>query len=154
MNGNMAIFRATPDDLPRMFGLMRQFSLECGRDPDFDGWHEGMLRTFEMGAAIVIYTTATEKRNGAMTGMLVALDFPCMLTGKRQLVEQMWFVTQEYRSRGDGFDLLKYLDSIAAERKATQILMTHLANETGERLRKVLPRYGYKPLEINYIKQL
>lgn len=154
MNGNMAIHRATPDDLPRMFSLMRQFSMECGRKPDLEGWHKAMLRTFDMGAAIVLYTTASEKRSGTVTGILVALDFPCMLTGKRQLVEQMWFVTEEYRLRGDGFDLLKHLDSVAADRGATQILMTHLANETGERLRKVLPRYGYKPLEINYIKQL
>lgn len=150
------IFEACATDLHRLTALAREFAACEMADPDgaATNWHAGTCELLRNGMARVFFCTDNDDLMGRPVGLLAVLVVPHPWTLSVQVHEQLWFVTQEYRDTPIGFALVRHLDGVASDLGASQILITHLYNEVGERLRRILPRYGYRPLEINYTKEV
>lgn len=150
------IFEAGPTDLHRLVHLAREFAACEMADPDgaASNWHAGTVELLRSGTARVFFCTDNDDLTGHPVGMLAVVVMPHPWTLSVIVMEQLWFVTKEYRNTPIGFALVSHLDDVAKDIGAKQILITHLYNEVGERLRRILPRYGYKPLEINYTKEV
>jgi hypothetical protein len=89
-----------------------------------------------------------ERIIGIITGMIVK-DF---LSGDYIFQEVMWYVLKENRSAG--VFLFKRMEEELKQNSVKRIIMAHLANETGEKLAEFYKKSGYKPLEVQYIKEL
>lgn len=143
------VYRATPDTLVELKPLMAEFSELSGYgDPDV--WHTNMVAMMEAGMAEAFFI----QREGTPVALMLAYIVPCPFSGQMQVWEQAWFVTASERGQPHAFTLLAELESYAVEQGCSHVWMAHLDNEFGERLRHILPRYGYKPHQIYYSKEL
>jgi len=142
--------------LHRLADLIEEFASHHAPNPGqvANSWHESTVRQMEAELCHVYFVTENGKPSGKPIGMLSVYLMPHPWTGKIEIHEQIWFVTEEHRDFGAGLDLLRFLDEEAPRLGAERIIMTHLNNPTGDRLRKVLHRFGYQPLDINYYKEV
>lgn len=83
-------------------------------------------------------------------GMFVALLHRNLLTGAPSMGEILFYIDPE--SRGHGRKLLDYAEDWARERGCKRATLCHL--ETTPRLEIAYRRWGYKPLERSYQKEL
>jgi len=150
------IFEAEANSLHRLVGLAEQFAAHEMADPkgSATNWHACTCDSLRNGMMRVFFCTDNDTLEGTPVAILSVFVMPHPWTLKREVMEQLWYVTEEYRSTPVGMDLLRHLDEVAKGVGAHRIMITHLYNEVGERLRRVLPRFGYKPLEINYTKEV
>jgi len=65
--------------------------------------------------------------------------------------EVIWYVRKPYRKHG--VKLLKAAMKSLKAQGVKAVIMAHLANELGSRIGKVYERYGFKPLEMHYIRR-
>jgi len=147
------VFRATTETLYLLKPLMAEFSELSGYgDPEV--WHTNMQAMMEAGMAESFYITEKGKPKGEPVALMLAYIVPCPFSGETQVWEQAWFVTAKERGQPHAFTLLAELEEFAKERGCSHVWMAHLDNEFGDRLRHILPRFGYKPHQIYYTKEL
>ena len=100
-----------------------------------------------------LYITRNDDPDGEPVALMLAYIVPCPFSGETQVWEQAWFVTAGERGQPHAFTLLAALEELAAELGCRHVWMAHLDNKFGERLRHILPRFGYKPHQIYYSKE-
>ena len=128
------------------------FSSENNFDDDL--WSASMSRCIESETMRVLYTTKSGRVDGECVALMTVALVVSPFDGRIEIHEAMWYVAKGYRSFGHGMTLLRSLDALAEEIGAARIIMTHLENNTGDRLSHILPRFGYKPLEVTYSKEV
>lgn len=147
------VHRASVDTLARLKPLMAEFSELSGYgDPDV--WHVNMQAMMDSDMAESLYITRNDDPDGEPVALMLAYIVPCPFSGETQVWEQAWFVTAGERGQPHAFTLLAALEELAAELGCRHVWMAHLDNKFGERLRHILPRFGYKPHQIYYSKEL
>lgn len=91
---------------------------------------------------------------GMFTGGLGALLCPDLNNGQVMAVECFWYVLPEFRGGTAAGRLLKAFERWAREQGAKRMVMVHLLNLTPTELHNTYKRLGYRPVEVNYVKEL
>tara|TARA_R110002096_G_scaffold51332_3_gene134248 strand:- start:375 stop:854 length:480 start_codon:yes stop_codon:yes gene_type:complete len=144
----------------KVLPLARDFYAESGSilssENNFDDnvWSSAMLKCIESDTIRVLYTTKSGRVDGECVALMTVALVVSPFDGRIEIHEAMWYVAKGHRSLGHGMTLLRSLDTLAGETGAARIIMTHLENNTGDRLSHILPRFGYKPLEVTYSKEV
>lgn len=89
---------------------------------------------------------------GRPVGMIAGMIVECITNGKPCLQEVVWYVNEQYRS--NGHKLLKEMESCAKHLGCSSVVMGLMCNSQQDRLDRVYRRLGYKPFEVQYIKEL
>jgi len=148
------VFECGSDDLHLIVPLLDQFHAESGHNvvADFDAevWLRSMQSLVDHGMARVTYT----QRDRVPVAFMAAYISANLFNGDIQVQEQAWYVQKACRTDPDAWMLMRELEEWSASIGARRILVTHLNNKTGDRLRSILPRFGYQPLELYYAKEL
>lgn len=136
------IKRATPDDIPQIMALGREFADEAGVTARA-GWDDDHVRA--------LLETLIENEDGILLvsddGMIGGIVYPHPFSGKRMFVEMFW------RARdGNGLALLKAAENAASERGASQSIM--VAMDDMNRTRRLYGALGYTPVEVQFMKEL
>ncbi len=85
---------------------------------------------------------------GVIAGFLVN-----NLTNRKPAVQEViWYVKKAHRSHGKM--LMHAFEKLAKDRGAEAVVMGLMCNSMQERLDKFYKRLGYKPFEVQYIKEL
>lgn len=89
-----------------------------------------------------------------LVGAAGGLIAPDATDGKVVANEMFWFVSQKHRRGSLGLRVLEEFEAVAKSRGARRVSMVHLANDVGARLAKTFVRWGYRPIETHYIKEI
>ena len=103
---------------------------------------------YSIGAGVIFLL----KRELDIIGVIGGIKYPDVNSGELIATEMFWFVDQE--KRGNGIKLFKRFESWARDNKCKSIIMVHLIDSMPDKLKKLYTRYGYKPIEISYKKEL
>jgi GNAT superfamily N-acetyltransferase len=90
--------------------------------------------------------------DGHVSGLIAGFKVNNLTNGKLALQEVIWYVEKEYRSKGRV--LLEYFEDAARTMGASQVVMALMCNSKSEQLGRFYERMGYKPFEIQYIKEI
>lgn len=90
--------------------------------------------------------------DGKVVGLIAGFLVHNLTNDKLALQEVIWYVYKEYRSKGR--ILLKYFEEAAKAKGAKQIVMALMMNSKAEKLGRFYEREGYKPFEIQYMKEI
>ena len=148
------IYIATVEDVPRLLPLAYEFNAESGRNLVIDDaswcgfWTEMIAR--DLGCAFY----AAEHRDGDPVGLIMAVTMPSHIDQKLEVTETLWFLSKSYRKARTGMELLVALERFAEVASAKRVNITHLANSTGERMRRVFVRRGYTAAECGYYTEV
>jgi len=85
-------------------------------------------------------------------GVIAGFMVNNMTNGKPAVQEVIWYVDKEYRSHGK--KLMDAFEDLARERGATSLVMGLMCNSMQDRLDKFYKRLGFRPFEVQYIKEL
>lgn len=136
---------AFADDVAR---LCKAFSEESLNEYGL-GVEQGRLNEMiEICKDLSYFLLADGKPVGVIAGMMVQN----LTNGKPALQEVIWYVDLDYRSHGKL--LLDAFEDLARERGAGSIVMALMCNSMSDRLDKFYKRLGYRPFEVQYIKEL
>lgn len=91
-------------------------------------------------------------KNGAFIGALGAVFSPDPSNGDKIATEAFWYVRPGHR--GPGLRLLKAFEEIAMKRGVKRIGMVHLLSIQPEGMANLYQRLGYRPVEVNFLKEL
>ena len=148
------IYIATVEDVPRLLPLAYEFNAESGRNFAIDEaswcgfWTEMIAR--DLGCAFY----AAEHREAEPVGLIMAMTMPSHIDQELEVTETLWFLSKQYRRARTGMELLSALERFAEIASAKRVNVTHLADSTGERVRRVFVRRGYKAVECGYYKEV
>ena len=148
------IYIATVDDVPRLLPLAYEFNAESGRNFAIDeaSWCGFWTEMIDRGLGCAFY--AAEHRDGDPVGLIMAVTMPSHIDQKLEVTETLLFLSKSYRKARTGMELLVALERFAEIASAKRVNITHLANSTGERMRRVFVRRGYTAAECGYYKEV
>jgi len=87
-----------------------------------------------------------------VVGLIAGMPVNNLTNGKVGLQEIVWYVDKEHRSKGR--ILLKYFEEAAKTIGAAHIVMALMCNSKADKLGRFYERMGYKPFEIQYMKEV
>lgn len=155
---SIVVHECDTDTVDRILPLMRAFHAESGHtvvaDFDADIWLDAMRSLYQQGLARITYTTHDGREDSQPAAFMAAYISCNLFNGDIQVQEQAWYVQAAARTDPHGWVLMRELEAWSRSIGAKRILVTHLNNTTGDRLRAILPRFGYQPLELYYAKEL
>jgi GNAT superfamily N-acetyltransferase len=133
--------------------------VRLGSQSLIDGPYAGMLKdTPEQSAKLAM--EVIEKANGKIllyqndagkvAGLLGFLVFPHYFTQEPTATEIMWYVEPDERKEGGAIKLLWEAEKQAKEMGATRMGFSAPNEEVG----KLYERFGYRKLEVTYMKEL
>ena len=85
-------------------------------------------------------------------GLIAGMVVNNLTNGKAALQEVIWYVYKEHRKQGRM--LLEYFEEAAKNIGCSQIVMALMCNSGAEKLGKFYERMGYKPFEVQYMKEI
>lgn len=85
-------------------------------------------------------------------GLIAGFIVNNLTNGKSALQEVIWYVDKEHRSQGR--ILLQYFEEAAKANGCSQIVMALMCNSGMQKLGKFYERMGYRPFEIQYMKEI
>jgi|LSQX01.3.fsa_nt_gb GNAT superfamily N-acetyltransferase len=135
----------------RLAEFMTQFDLETEfvkTDPKH-AW-DRYASLMEAGVMhILIDVDENDKIHGAI-GFIISEDpgYPRLLAK-----ETFWFVDPKVRG-GVGGRLLNAYEEYCKKSGCSGIVMTHLVDSMADMLRNYYVKHGYKPMEVNYFKEI
>lgn len=142
------------DRVHHIVPLATKFSASSGVPLDNELWVEVMATMIRNRQADIYFITENDRWTGAPVAFMSVYYAPNPFNGQQQIIEQAWYVDESERGQPHGWVLLRHLDSVAKDIGACRIIMAHMDNAVGDRLRHILPRFGYSPLEVTYSKEL
>lgn len=144
---------ALSSDLPRLLELFAQFHFSTPlshwpmSEPKVRELLQSILETKD-GLCLVV------DHGGIVIGFLIALVSEPLFSEKRIANELAWWVDPSYKSK-EGLDLQKAYEYWARNiAKADAIYIGVLNNETGDRLKKLHHRRGYRKVDETWLWQL
>jgi GNAT superfamily N-acetyltransferase len=90
--------------------------------------------------------------DGKVVGLIAGMMVNNLTNGKPAMQECVWYVDPEHRSHGKM--LMEEFEKMAKDRGALTMVMGLMCNSMQERLDKFYKRLGYKPFEVQYMKEL
>ena len=142
---------ATSDDVPAIVRL--------GSQSLVDGPYAGMLKdtpehSAEFALTVILASKGKvllyENDERKVAGLLGFLVFPHYFTKEPTATEIMWYVEPEERKGGGAIKLLWEAEKQAKELGATRMGFSAPNEDVG----KLYEKFGYKKLEVTYMKEL
>lgn len=90
--------------------------------------------------------------DGKAVGLIAGMYVNNLTNGKPGLQEVIWYVDKAHRSKGRL--LLQYFEEAGRAKGVSHIVMGLMCNSMADRLGKLYERMGYKPFEIQYMKEI
>lgn len=151
----MKIRPATYDDIPDMLPMGKAFYEATGLADVGLNYDEGSLEQYM--ASLVDSDIATmfvvRDDDGTLMGGLACAKVPWYLDFKQSVVmEQWWWVDEEFRQRGAARALMTAMDDWAEEIGATHALMGDIG--TGGAIGEYYKKKGFVEVETHYYKRL
>jgi GNAT superfamily N-acetyltransferase len=87
-----------------------------------------------------------------VVGLIAGMEVKNLTNGKLALQEVVWYVDKDYRANGR--ILLQYFEEAAKNMGASCVVMGLMCNSGMDKLDKFYKRMGYKPFEIQYMKEI
>ena len=155
----VGIHMATVEDVPRLLHLASAFYAENAEagylDPfSSDFWCRYWSSLIDANLGILLYCTPSQDPAGPPVGLLAATVSLSHTDGALQVTEGLWYMEDGYRKGSLARRLVQALETFALGAEAKRVAMTHLVDETGMRLSKLFKRWGYKPFEVGYMKEV
>ena len=141
------IRKATTEDLPKLLNLAQEFYASSE-----------FLEGFNLNIFVANWSNFINNDIGVIwilnefDGILGAVKYPDINSGELVATEFFWFVSPD--KRGDGIKLLREFEKWAKEVGCKKIFMVYLMDSMPEEMKSVYKRYGYKPMEVHYVKEL
>ena len=133
---------------PDISRLCAAFTKESLTEYGLDVGEERLTEMIKLCKAVSFYMLVDRKLVGIIGGFLVNN----LTNGKPALQEVVWYVDKAHRSHGR--KLLEYFEQAAKTMGAAHIIMGLMCNSKAEKLGKFYERMGYKPFEIQYMKEI
>lgn len=92
--------------------------------------------------------------DGKIVGLMGGILSPDMLDGQLIATEAFWYVHPDFRRSKWGLKLIAYFEQWARSCRAQRLIMAHLLVGFPESLAAYYSRKGFRPVEINYVKEL
>ena len=128
--------------------LCQAFSDESLNEYGLGVTEEKMLQMTEVCKNISFFLVVEGRAVGVIAGILVEN----LTNGKPAIQEVIWYVDKEYRSHGK--KLMVALEELAKAMKVSSIVMGLMCNSMQDRLDKFYRRLGYRPFEVQYLKEI
>lgn len=144
---------ATPDDLPEIARLGREFFNQAGWADvlEYDEADcEASLWAF-MDTGLLIILVADE---GGIVGMSAGVVSPVYFKRDHLSGEELFWWVSDKAPQSTGLKLLVALENAARERGCKTWQMKSLARLNGDRMGKLYERRGYRASENSFIKRL
>ena len=87
-----------------------------------------------------------------VVGLIAGMAVNNLTNNKAALQEVIWYVDKEYRKNGR--ILLQYFEEAAKAIGCSQIVMALMCNSGADKLGRFYERNGYKPFEVQYMKEI
>lgn len=146
----MSVRPVTIEELPQVVGVGFQFfkegDLPGGFVPDVFIRNWTSLLSEDRGVFFGLF------KEDRFVGGLGAVICPDLNNGQLMAVETFWYVQPQHRGRG--LRLLREFEKWAKERGARRVAMLHLLKLHPAEMNTLYKRLGYRPVEVNYIKEL
>ncbi len=144
------IREALPSDIPSIIAGIEHFVSvsSYGRDDAVNADH--VTATLDHLIWNEDGLVAVMERDGAFSGCFVGMAHAHLFSGEKMLGELFIYTTPE--ARGNGSKLRRYAEAWAKERGCKTFCIAHPESEA--HLAKVYARWGFKPAETNYRKEL
>ena len=85
-------------------------------------------------------------------GLIAGMVVNNLTNGKAALQEVIWYVYKEHRRKGRM--LLEYFEEAAKAQGCGSVVMALMCNSGAEKLGRFYERMGYKPFEVQYMKEI
>lgn len=146
----MNIREAEPGDIPSIVDGIKQFVSvsSYGRDDAVNPDH--VTATLDHLIWNEDGLVAVMERDGAFAGCFVGMAHAHLFSGERMLGELFIYTTPE--ARGNGSKLRRFAEDWAKGRGCKTFCIAHPESES--HLAKVYARWGFKPTETHYRKEL
>jgi GNAT superfamily N-acetyltransferase len=128
--------------------LCKAFSDESLNEYGLGVEQERLDQMTEVCKDISFFLVVDGKAVGVIAGMLIEN----LTNGKPSIQEVIWYVDKEHRSHGK--KLMAALEDQARDMKVSSVVMGLMCNSMQDRLDKFYRRLGYRPFEIQYIKEI
>lgn len=132
--------------------LGESFFKECGLPGSFK--HEAFIHNWTLFLSTNIGAMWAFVKNDKVVGLLGAILSPDMNDGELVAMETFWYVHPKHRNSIESVKLLMVFELWAQKIGAKRIMMAHLLSSMPKKLASYYERRGYRPLEINYVKEL
>ena len=133
---------------PELTRLCQAFSDESLNEYGLGVEQDRLDQMIEVCKDISYFLVVDEKPVGVIAGFMVNN----MTNDKPAVQEVIWYVDKEYRSYGKM--LMDAFEDLARELGATSLVMGLMCNSMSDRLDKFYKRLGFRPFEVQYIKEL
>jgi GNAT superfamily N-acetyltransferase len=137
-----------PSFLEDLTRLCKAFSDEALNEYNLGVEDHKMMEMIEVCKHISFFLVV----DGRAVGVIAGMQVNNLTNGKPSLQEVVWYVDKEYRSHGK--KLLDALEDLGKAMKVSSIVMGLMCNSMQDRLDKFYRRLGYKPFEVQYIKEI
>jgi len=141
---------ATPEDIPSLEPLARQFYEESVNLKDLD-W-DRFRQLWEVLLGNQVGFIAVAERDGKIIAAIGGVIYPDAYSQKMIATEFFWFALKEHR--GFGLPLLRMFEQWAACQGASEVRMVHLSDVMSDKLSRVYRKLGYRPIETHYAKEV
>ena len=91
---------------------------------------------------------------GKFAGAIGGVFFPDVNSGEMVASEMFWYVHPDYRNTKWSIRLFRTFEQWAKTMGAKRVFMTYLLSSMPESLKRFYEHQGYKPVEVNYMKDL
>ena len=134
--------------------LCKAFSEESLNEYGLGVEQDRLDQMIEVCKDIAFFLLATDPQTGypKPVGVIAGFMVANMTNGKPALQEVIWYMDKEHRTHGKL--LLEAFEKLGKERGATSIIMALMCNSMQDRLDKFYQRLGYKPFEVQYMKEI
>lgn len=90
--------------------------------------------------------------NFRVVGLIAGFPVHNVINGGTSMQEIVWYVYPQHRSKGNM--LLRKFEENAKEIGCDSVIISSMDNEHHDRYDRLYKRYGYRMLEVQYIKEL
>jgi GNAT superfamily N-acetyltransferase len=93
-----------------------------------------------------------QDERGWLQGGLLFIKTLSLYGGEPVAMKTSWYVAPKYR--GKGMSLVHAFEKLAKELGCKKVVMSHLPGKQAERIERIYKRRGYKPIDIQYVKEV
>jgi GNAT superfamily N-acetyltransferase len=133
---------------PEISRLCQAFSDESLKEYGLEVENERLEQMIEVCKDISFFLCVDGKPVGLIAGFIINN----LTNGRPALQEVIWYVDKPYRSNGR--QLLNYFEEAAKNLGCYQVVMALMCNSGAEKLDSFYKRMGYKPFEVQYMKEI
>lgn len=148
MEINYTVTRYQPSYDPDVTRLCAAFSDESLKDYGLEVHQDRLDEMTELCKDVAFFLVV----DGKVVGLIAGMEQINLTNGKKALQEVIWYVDREHRSHGKA--LLEMFEEAAKNRGCACVVMGLMCNSMADRLTKFYERMGYKPFEIQFMKEI